>query len=1698
MTRGRLCPWTAATVLLALLCSSGAWAQSESCTRTLHADVVAFDQVFFWNRLGAIQPQGMMYALRRDVMPISGSELTPGNVRLRPGKRPRPIVLRMNVGDCLEIAFENLLASTRRDEEQPATRWASIHVVGMQIQTIADDGSYVGSNASSLVPVGGSTTYLLVAPDHEGEHVMYSAGATNGGEGDSGSASAGLFGAVIVEPAGSHWYRSQVTRVEFDQLVTYVSGSTGYPVFDYETTDGAGIPILNMLDTGTNEILYTDLTAIITGSAASSGGFFASNAFAPNVTYPNRNQPFREFVILYHDEIGAVQAFPQFEDPVLKHTLQGGRDGFAINYGTGGIGAEILANRLGVGPMWNCTECKFEEFFLSAWAVGDPAMIVDVPANAPCMVSTSSPNTVGQDPNLDDAVDEMRQPSTPPCDPTTGAKATKAFFPDDPSNVYHSYLRDHVRFRVLHGGSKEHHIHHLHAHQWLYTADSDKSSYLDSQALGPGSSFTAEIAYEGGGNRNLTVGDSIFHCHFYPHFAQGMWSLWRVHDVLEMGTFLDENGRPEEGARALPDGEITAGTPIPGIIPLPGKPMAPYPGAIVSLDSSGQVVVTGTGNPGYPFFVPGVAGHRPPKPPLDTIDDGGLARHVIINGTYDESHDRLDFHKLLLSVEAVALPEAGTAVEQAAMAFHEQSGHPTCTPDGTCDAPGTSVLFATNGHPRMPGAPYADPCPIRTTDPAYDRLYKVADIQDDVKLNKKGWHFPQQRFSALWEDVDDFLAPFSSTKKPPEPLFFRANSGDCIEYWLTNLVPNEYHLDDFQVRTPTDVLGQHIHLVKFDVTASDGAANGFNYEDGSFSPDEVQERIKAIRYFNNCLSTQTGTFECPEAEPHPFFGSGTNREWLGAQTTVQRWWADPVLDNNNKDRTLRTVFTHDHFGPSTHQQTGLYAGLVVEPLNSSWKHNETGTPFYTRHDGGPTSWQAVISVPNNPDYREYLLEYGDYQLAYEEDSAACRTELHPNPYPGPGFPIPVIRCDDPDNAVNPPGREEIGLPDLLARPDECPGGVDPPCPEIISAADPGMMSVNYRNEPVALRVRNPATNGQASGQAGDLSYAFSSNVDRADNDFDVQPAFYAPLTQDLNGGDPFTPLLRAYENDRVQIRLLVGAHEEGHNVSVHGIKWLFEPSEPNSGYKNSQMMGISEHFEFIVPQILQGSEGDFVDRLYSTGSATDDYWAGNWGLLRTYSAAQSLLQKLPDKPTTAAPGLTPSILSALTFSCPEDAPVRNFDVTAVTAQNALGSQGILYNTRTDGSFGPLFDPTGLMYVQTADLNSNGTLPGWIPREPLILRARAGECIHLTLRNALPEEPLLDLDGFNTLPMIMPGFNNNDILPSNEVGLHPQLVYYDVSRFDGANVGGNAVQTVAPGQSKTYEWYAGDITVDPSGGVTATPIEFGATNLISSDRIKHASKGAIGALVIEPADSDWTEVDCIRPNIFPKVCPRAAVDVTVQNEVLFREFVILFQNDINMRTESDIDTFCPNNTGGFVSGYGYPLENLACEEDPEDSGQKAINYRTEPLWKRMQHAPGTPLTTTRNFTDWYDVVSNSKVGGYPVTPVFYATVGTPLRFRVLEPGGHARNEVFAVHGHIWDKEPYIQDSEVEGQNNFSFWEGARMGHGPTNHFDSLIRYGAGGKAAAPGDYLFRDQTTFGFDNGLWGLLWVCEENRHCIR
>ncbi|HEX3186057.1 MAG TPA: hypothetical protein VHQ94_14760 [Pyrinomonadaceae bacterium] len=1648
-----------------------------TCTRTIKADVVALDQAIMYNRLGAVNPGGMIYALKQDVVAIDAAKgIVSGNVRLRGDKRPRPIVLRMNSGDCLRITFTNLLASIPVDD-QPATRSAGIHVAGMElVNGIGSDGSNVGTNAPSLVGPGGTAIYTYTAT-REGNNLMYSTGATTSGEADGGTLAQGLFGSVNVEVKGAEWYRSQVTA---DDMKLAQTGTTagGQPIINYDAVyplghPKAGKPILKMLNGDT--IIHTDLNAIITGP---NKGRFPTGTYRVNQTEPDRDRPFREFTVIYHDEIKAIQAFPQFEDPVLKHTLQSVRDGFGINYGVGGVGAEILANRLGVGPMFNCTECKFEEFFLSSWTVGDPAQIVDVPANTT------------------DANGKL----------ILGRKATKVLYPDDPSNVHHSYIGDPVKMRVVHAGPKEHHVHHLHAHQWLQTPDDDNSTYLDSQSLGPGYAFTTEIAHGGTGNRNQTVGDSIFHCHFYPHFAQGMWELWRAHDVFESGTVLNASGIPVAGARALPDGEILAGTPTPAIVPLPTLAMAPMPTATV---------------PGYPFFVPATAGHRPPKPPLDTIDDGGLPRHVITGGTFVSVENRLDFSKALVTATAQKITETGTTTEVAAMVYHEQRLHASFKPDGT------AANFVLNGLPRKPGAPFADPCVddngIAT---GTARTYKAAAFQLDIKLNKAGWHFPQSRILGLWADV----AAMKAGTKPPEPFFFRANTNDCITYYHTNLVPGVYEQDDFQVRTPTDIIGQHIHLVKFDVTSSDGSGNGFNYEDGTFSPDEVIERIHAIRKQNACIGTNSGdprdgTFTCPVAKAHPFFGT------LGAQTTVQRWYADDVLNNNKVDRTLRTVFTHDHFGPSTHQQAGLYAGLVIEPLGSVWKDPETGVVMGTRAvDGGPTSWQAaIVEKDASLSHREFLFEFADYQLAYEAGAGVDAN----------GKPIA-----DPKGVVNPPIFDEVGLPFIIEKGFVCPGGVPAPCPEAISAADPGTMSVNYRNEPVPMRVRDPNTNTQASGAAGDLSKVYKSNIFRADPQFNVQPGFYPALTKGVQPGDPFTPLLRAYENDKVQIRILVGAHEETHNLTINGHKWLHQPGTPqdplavnNSGYRNSQVAGISEHFEFLTGKESVLGNRPFVDYLYQNSSSVDGQWNGVWGIFRVYNGRRGLMADLtalpnnlegaaqlssndssfttdPEFPngvtdykdttdasvsadttvttdtkwmspdmisdTTGAQGAsleggsligTKTVVTALptdfatgktvaTGICPLNAPRRSISVTAVSA-SALPGGKLVYNSRA-GNGGALNDPTAIMYFRSSDIDLYGNVKAGVPIEPLVVRAKAGECINFTLVNKLPKI-LPDLDGFNTMPNILYHFNSNQVKPSNQVGLHPQLLAYNVANSDGKNVGFNPNQTVGPGGIARYTWYAGDVVINGFQRI-ATPIEFGATNLISSDPIKHSNKGAIGSLIVEPEGSSWVE----------DAGSRAQATVTKSDGTSFREFVLQFQTDINMR---------------FADGSPVPnLGGPTGAEDAEDSAQKAINYRTEPLWKRMGYAPETPFEITRNF-DFTNVLTNAQVGSDPQTPVFTARAGQQVRFRILNANGHARNNVFNLHGHFWQDEPFANNSKMIGNNPLSEFKGSQYGVGPSSHYEVMPVNGAGGARRITGDYLYRTQNSFQFDGGIWGIFRV---------
>ena len=364
-------------------------------TRLVKADVVAIPKAIMLNRLGATIPNAFIYALRRDT---TG---TGNNLQLRPGKRPRPIVLRANVNDCLQVTFTNAIPPSAFQASTPqnppvGTQEVSLHIQGMEwASSSADDGSFVGRNNSSLAsatpapsPMPPATQIYTLYVRNEGTYLLYSMGDNEAAP--LGQVSRGLFGALNVQPEKAEWYRSQVTQKEL-ALATKGKTTGDQPIVDYNAVypanskwdDGTDIPadtpILKMLDKNGN-LVYTDLTAIITGpnagrfpgttgvnnpeppcNAANNGSGASDPLFCANPAAPDRKQPYREVTIIYH-EVGqvATQAFPVFTDPQMASTVNAGFDGFAINFGTGGIGAEVYANRIGVGPMGGCVDSSLK------------------------------------------------------------------------------------------------------------------------------------------------------------------------------------------------------------------------------------------------------------------------------------------------------------------------------------------------------------------------------------------------------------------------------------------------------------------------------------------------------------------------------------------------------------------------------------------------------------------------------------------------------------------------------------------------------------------------------------------------------------------------------------------------------------------------------------------------------------------------------------------------------------------------------------------------------------------------------------------------------------------------------------------------------------------------------------------------------------------------------------------------------------------------------------------------------------------------------------------------------------------------------------------------------------------------------------------------------------------------------------------
>jgi manganese oxidase len=805
----------------------------------------------FLNRFGDVVPEGRMYVLDENIQRARATFADAADP-YDPMDIIEPLTLRVNKGDCVEIDFTNRLDESapsfdRNDSifplpgevlhapgtptaqkrhfapalTQPHNDFdpsqappASMHFDGLTYSVQAADGTAVGSNTNTTVQPGAQRSYTLHA-DVEGQWQFkdgadFSSVQTGAGN-FIGSHAFGAFGAIVVEPEGATW----------------VDARTG-----------------EALDSGTRALIKD----------------------------PN-GPDFREHVLYMHDEVEA-------EPGVLtRFCVPGGgwnrseADDAADDNGDGVVGG---AGDSCVRP----TQAQIDilsEGTLDALSGGDADALVNHGEEIPVKLEWFAFNYRAE-PGFNreelgcpaGTLEKINDAPVPECIGEETSLSSWVY--GDPGGgdlIFANYRGEPTRARLIHPAEFETHTFHWHVNRWpLDPADeggiadisdpghhTSVTNILDVQAVSPGDGY--DLVAEGGAgsahdDKPATFGDIIFHCHLYPHFANGMWGLNRTHDKLETGNRLNPDGTPILPLEPIEDFDYQSeqtGTQEP---PTPTAP-----------------------EPGFPHFVPGTFGLKAPKPPL------GVASRQL------------------------GQPAAPTALEVAASDLN----------------PGDQV----------PGGFFQDPCPDTRSDgqPTPQKLFEVSAIQTETPYNPEaGWSNPQARVYA--SSASRPLLPYG--REPFAPLL---TVGDCVTYELTNELPLEFGGTVFDREQLTNEVGIHQHMVQFDVLSSDGAANGWNYDQGADADDPSRPDV---------TGTDTTIFY---------------RNFVHADTVTNSF--------------------HDHFFPNVHQDNGLFGGATIHP---------PGCEFYDPYTTGSVQEPrvrvmsgTVVDVACGPatDYHGTPVDQEDYR-----------------------------------------------------------------------------------------------------------------------------------------------------------------------------------------------------------------------------------------------------------------------------------------------------------------------------------------------------------------------------------------------------------------------------------------------------------------------------------------------------------------------------------------------------------------------------------------------------------------------------------------------------------------------------------------------------------------------------------------------
>ncbi len=464
---------------------------------------------------------------------------------------------------------------------------------------------------------------------------------------------------------------------------------------------------------------------------------------------------------------------------------------------------------------------------------------------------------------------------------------------------------------------------------------------------------------------------------------------------------------------------------------------------------------------------------------------------------------------------------------------------------------------------------------------------------------------------------------------------------------------------------------------------------------------------------------------------------------------------------------------------------------------------------------------------------------------------------------------------------------------------------------------PGLVGSSFREFVLWTIDQNPTTDSTLNLKAEPLS-------DR--RVIDPDPSL---LFSSYRHGDPFTPIPRAYAGDPFVIRT-INVSSGVDTLHIDGHRTFAENRYNSGGTVESSPLsaivyGISERYTLALQGGAGGVQKRSGDYLYTNGIGRRSE-QGAWGLIRVLPKKIDTLQPLPGTDVPTGPsesqqqtGGRPPGATTIGEPCPVGAITRAFSISAVDVPG-----GIVGRT--------------LAYVPTAD--AAAVEAGTKTPEPLALHVAAGECVNVRFTNDRA---------------------------TGRASFHVDKLLRDTSS-SGINIGFNPEQTVAPGTSRRYKFFA-----DTANIGSAIISDYGGDDT--------GVQGLYGALIVAPEGALFTD-----PVTGAAKDVGLQVDVLVPGSLAYRDFAVFF---------SDNEPTFGSNVMPYPDAVRTPT---------------SLNYATA----------GNRALDASQFS--------SRVHGDPATTLLRANSGDAMRVHVIGAPGSEQVQVFNLGGHTWAWDGAIHGSE----------------------------------------------------------------------